>query len=317
MKEKLKKYSGPIIIVAISILVCLPMFVMDFNIQYDDGIQHICRLIGTEQSISEGNKFGAIMSNFCNGFGYSWNLFYSPLTSFAPLIFRIFGLSYALCLKLFMLCITVASGFAMRSFIKTILDGIVDEKRREQIAILAGIMYICMPYRLNDMYIRVAVAELASFVFLPMVFDGLYKIINKEEKSYLPAIGATGMILSHVMITTYVAIFSIIYILVNLNKIIKLESKKIIINKKIIIMLIKNLLFILLFTGFYLFPLLESKLSADYEVFNSEHMLRIDAMKALKPNIIEMIMQVDGRMAYGIGILTILGIVIRKYIWFS
>ena len=46
-------------------------------------------------------------------------------------------------------------------------------------------------------------------------------------------------------------------------------------------------------------------------------MLRIDAMKALKPNIIEMIMQVDGRMAYGIGILTILGIVIRKYIWFS
>ena len=36
------------------------------------GVQHIARLMGTFQSIEENQKFPVIMSNFCNGFGYSW-----------------------------------------------------------------------------------------------------------------------------------------------------------------------------------------------------------------------------------------------------
>ena len=59
---------------------------------YDDGIQHICRLMGTYQSLQEGQT--KIMSNFCNGFGYSWNIFYSPLTALLPLIFKFIGASF-------------------------------------------------------------------------------------------------------------------------------------------------------------------------------------------------------------------------------
>ena len=78
-----------VFIIIISIIVSIPMFMPNFNMQYDDGIQHICRLIGTEQSIKEGQIFPVIMSNFCNEFGYSWNLFYSPLTAYVPLIFNV------------------------------------------------------------------------------------------------------------------------------------------------------------------------------------------------------------------------------------
>ena len=76
------------------------------DITYDDGIQHICRLMGTYKSIEEGQSFPVIMSAFCNGFGYSWNLFYSPFTAFAPLLFKWIGFSFAGCIKLFMFVVT-------------------------------------------------------------------------------------------------------------------------------------------------------------------------------------------------------------------
>ena len=48
------------------------------------------------------DNVGFIMLNFCNNFGYSWNVFYSPLTAYLPLIFRIFNFTFENCLKIFM-----------------------------------------------------------------------------------------------------------------------------------------------------------------------------------------------------------------------
>lgn len=147
-----------------SIFICLPLLNTNLNIAYDDGVQHICRLIGSYQSIEEGTFFPVIMSKFCNGFGYSWNLFYSPLTAYMPLLFKLFGVSFIACIKLFMFTLTFLSSITMYFCTKEIT-------KNKKIALLAGIFYIFAPYRLNDMYIRNALAELASFVFLPMIFE--------------------------------------------------------------------------------------------------------------------------------------------------
>ena len=89
-----KSFIASLFIIIVSMISLIPMFDPNYNIQFNDGVQHICRLIGTEQSIKEGELIPVIMSNFCNGFGYSWNLFYSPVTAYLPLIFRIFTTSY-------------------------------------------------------------------------------------------------------------------------------------------------------------------------------------------------------------------------------
>ena len=313
-------------IVIISILVSIPMFNPDFNMQFDDGIQHICRLIGTEQSINEGQPIPVIMSNLCNGFGYSWNLFYSPVTSYLPLIFRIFTTSYEMCLKLFMFVVSIASGFAMYFFVKKFLKGHeknikyqesnkdktesldkkgelnqkIDDNKTELIAILASVFYILLPYRLNDMYLRLAVAELTSFIFLPIVFNGLYSIVNLKEKSYLLVLGGVGMLLTHSLITVYLVIFCVIYLLINIKKI----------DKKTFLTLLTNAGIILLLSAFYWIPLLQTKLSADYEVFNDEHMIRWGAMIALKAKPAELAFYIPGRMFYGVGILVIIGTVL-------
>lgn len=105
-------------------------------------------------------------------FGYSWNIFYSPLTAFLPLIFKLIGASFAVCIKLFMFANVFLSGYFMYIFTKRIT-------KNTNIAILASIIYILAPYRLTDMYIRNALAELTSFTFLPLVFLGLYNIFEE------------------------------------------------------------------------------------------------------------------------------------------
>ena len=188
MKKRIVDF---IIILIFSLFISIPLISKDINVYADDGIQHIARLMGTYQTITEGECPPVIMSNFCNGFGYSWNIFYSPLTAYIPLIFSIFTSSFELMLKLFMVLCSFLSGIAMYSFVKKVTNN-------RPAGLLASIIYIFAPYRLTDMYMRTAIAELASFIFLPILFHGMYNIFNSEEKSIKKSLmltfGAVGLI---------------------------------------------------------------------------------------------------------------------------
>ncbi len=300
MKNKKNNLIVFFFITISSIFVSIPLF--KFNAQYDDGIQHIVRLIENAREIKQGTIFPVIMQNLCNGFGYSWNLFYSPLTAYIPLIFRLFGFSYENSLKLFMFFLSIASGYAMYFFTKKILKKRnISEERKVFISVLSASFYILAPYRLNDMYIRVAVAELASFVFLPIIFNGLYSIINLKEKKYILAFGAIGLILSHTLITLYTVMFCIIYLIVNI---------KFLKDKKTFTTLTLNILLALLITSFFTVPLLESKLSSDYEVFNEAHMINDNLIIDGKASLEELLYIKKGRMAYFLDLPVIAGILL-------
>ena len=295
MKEKIK---DGIIILIFTLIVSIPLASNNLNIYRDDGIQHIARLMGTYQSITEGQTIPVIMSNFCNGFGYSWNIFYSPLTSYIPLIFRLFTSSFEIMLKLFMVLLSFLSGITMYTFVKRVT-------KNRFAGLLAAIIYIFAPYRLTDMYMRTAIAELASFVFLPLVFHGMYNIFNDEEKStkksLILTLGAVGLILTHTVITMYTAIICFIYVLINF---------KALRNKQVWKMLGINVLLILLLTSFYLLPLLEHKVSAEYEVFQEGRMERTSELIRNKVDPIDLIYTQKGEMNFKIGLVSILGVLL-------
>ncbi len=62
--------------------------------------------------------------------------------------------------------------------------------KSKEVGTLAAILYMLMPYHLNDMYIRNALGEFLSYIFIPLVFLGLYKMFQKEKGIYLLCIGA-------------------------------------------------------------------------------------------------------------------------------
>lgn len=293
-----KKIADIVIILIFSLIVSIPLSSNNLDIYRDDGVQHIARLMGTYQTITEGEFPSVIMSNFCNGFGYSWNIFYSPFTAYIPLIFSIFTNSFELMLKLFMVLCSFLSGIAMYSFVKKVT-------KNRYAALLASIIYIFAPYRLTDMYMRTAISELASFIFLPIVFHGMYNIFNNEEKStkksLMLTLGAVGLILSHIVIAMYTAIFCFIYLLINIKKLKE---------KQVLKMLGINILLILLLTSFYLLPMLEHKMATDYEVFQDGRMERTEELIRNKVDLIDLIYTRSGNLIFEIGLVTLIGIVL-------
>ena len=294
-KIKQIKYLDYLLITVVTIIICIPLFNKNLNIYRDDGIQHICRLIGTEQTIKEKQFLPMIMSNFCNNFGYSWNIFYSPLTAYAPLIFRIFSFSYTNCLKIFIFIVNLLSGFAMYKFMFKVT-------KNKNISTFAAILYVIAPYRLTDIYLRTAIAELTSFVFVPIIFNGLYTIINKEEKSYLLSWGILGLILTHTIITLYTAILCFIYLLIFIKK---LKNKKVIIN------LLINLLFGLITSSFYWVGLLQHYFATSYEVFVPGRMEREEVLKYYKIDFYQLFFtRKEQIMIYAIGLVSAIGLVL-------
>lgn len=290
-----KEIINYILIIIASIIISIPLANKSLNIYRDDGIQHICRIIGTEQTLADKQFLPMIMSNLCNNFGYSWNIFYSPLTAYMSVVLRIFNFSYVNCLKLCMFVIVLLSGLTMYKLTLRIT-------KNKKLATLASIIYILAPYRITDMYIRTALAELASFIFIPIVFEGLYIILNEEKKSYKLALGAAGLILTHQVIAMYTAIICFAYLIVFFKK---LKSKTVLKNIGV------NLSFCLLMTSFYWVGLLQHYFSTSYEVFVPGRMEREEVLIFYKAKFSQLfITSSEQTMIYAIGLLSVIGLVL-------
>ncbi len=256
------KFFPYIIIFALSTIICIPLFEMNMS-EYNEARIHIGRIVSVKQIILDGIFPNFISSKHMLGFGYALNIFYGVLTTYIPILISFITGSGILALKIFTLITVAVSGITMYNFVLEIAEDIGYDKSK-LIALIASLIYIAAPYKLTDIYARTAVGEYTSFIFIPLVFRGLYKLINGKDKANVYIIiGAVGLILSHTITTIYVALFAVIYLLCNLKKLKDTKSIK---------SIIKDALIILLLTAFYLIPLLEHKMYGDYTIFDAESM---------------------------------------------
>ena len=310
-KDKVIHY---IIIIAASLIAAIPLI----NLRIygtDDGYVHMLRIFGMEQILKEQNFPPFIYSKFANGFGYAINLFYSPIVTYGPLFFRIFGLHYYTCLKLFAYSTILISCFTMYNFLYEV------SKKRE-IATLGAVIYAFIPYRLETIFNRFAIGEFTAYIFFPMLFHGLFNLLKGDgKKHYYIAIAAIGLILTHTISTEYSAIFVIPAILLVFDKVIIHTSIgfKQLKNKGVIRKIAINVIFILAITAFFTVPLMEHKILGNYVIFNSTSMksLPIDVQNSTIKisQLFKDIGEVNG-VSFKIGIpliiLTLLGIVSYK-----
>lgn len=261
MKEKIlknRKLIDILILILVGCFLCIPLLNHNINVYYDDGIQHIARAFGTMNSLKEGGILKNVISSFANNFGYSWNLFYGPLSSVGIIVCKLLCSSYIGAYKLFVFICLILSGLTMYKFTFKLINN-------NNAALLASILYMSFPYHLTDLYLRNALGEFVSFIFVPLVFLGLYNLFYTEDNNYHLAIGAIGLIITHNISTLIVAFFSLFYFIFNIEKVKENRVKK---------SLIINVIFIVLITSFYWMPMLETKFSADYKVYESGAMAK-------------------------------------------
>lgn len=253
---KTKRWVHYLIIVVVGILVSLPFLWVQLQ-TCDDGKFHLLRLIGLDNASEYGSFPFLVFPFFCKNWGYSMMTFYPPLVTYIPYVLSFITGMFSDGLKIFAALTTILSGIFMYNFINEVT-------KKKGIAFFSAILYMIFPYRFENLYNRFAIGEFTAFIFIPIVFQGLYNLLHGDKKRHFYiAIGATGLLLTHTISTVYTAFFCLLYVLFNI---------KLFFNKEVIKKCIINVIFILLMSAMFLIPMLEFSSQADYSILESSIM---------------------------------------------
>lgn len=251
----LKKNYPYLIILTVTILIGFPLLKPKM-LDGDDGVFHLFRTFTISSAIKDGQLIPMINPYMMNGLGYAYNMFYGIFPPYIINIINILFNNIGFSVNIFVLLTIFLSGLFMYKFVNHI-------SKNKYTSILSSVIYMSFPYHLFDIYKRMAIGEIASFVFLPLLFWGIYNILNEDgNKWYLVTIGASLLIISHTISAFMSATFSFLYLLLNIKKLK---------NKDKIKKLSLSLIFTILLSLLNLLPLLEVK-QTDYMIFDTTYM---------------------------------------------
>ena len=168
------------------------------------------------------NNSFEISSSLANGLGYGSGLFYSPLSHLCVYllakILGVFGISLMTSYKLVMLLSVFTSGIFMYSFAMKFTKG------NKVASLVCATCLVIYPYRLFNMFCRLAIAEAFAFTFIPLFLCGLYEITHLDKARLTPFIktilGASLLYLSHNLTALFVFIFGIFYLILYIPRLI-------------------------------------------------------------------------------------------------
>jgi len=245
-----KKKIDFLIIAIVGIIIMLPFLIGCYQ-SADDAPYHVANIDALTTNLKENFLFPSnIYGNMANDFGYGTKLFYPPLAHTVTAYLNLAINNPCISLKIVHLAVVILSGITMYY-----LSLKLSENRK--VALVSGIIYMLFPYHLSDIYIRDALAECFIFPFVPMIFNGILSLF-KGDKNFYPLfiIGYIGCMLSHLVLTVYLTVLIIIWLLIRFKETIK--NLKPFILASIIILLI---------TSPFLVTLLEHKILGNYHVY--------------------------------------------------
>ncbi len=135
---------------------------------------HLMRMEGIRQDISLHNIPVRMQSSWIDGYGYPVSILYGDLFLYLGAFFRALGFKIMPAYRLFVVCINTATvAIAFNSF-KTVF-------KKKETALFSTILYTTAAYRLVDEYVRSAVGETLTIVFLPAIVACIYVIYTSDE----------------------------------------------------------------------------------------------------------------------------------------
>lgn len=248
-----KLFSNPFwIIILLSIPAIWALWVPGFYGASDD--LHIGWLFEMDRVIKMGQIPPRFVPDLSFGFGYPLFNFVFPLPFYIAEIFHLIGLTLVDSIKLLFLLSLPLSGIFMYLLLR--------EFTNPFLSLSGAILYIYTPYRAVDVYIRGAIGEIVSFVFLPLIALSFLKI-KKSGFSRWVGIGAlalASLVLSH-NITAYMFFPFVVLLIILIS-----DSQK---NQKYLVNIFKTISLSLLISAYFWLPAIyESSLMKYDTVFN-------------------------------------------------
>lgn len=204
------------------------------------------------EALSNNIKIGKILPvyfNYLNGFGYANGLFYPDIFLYIPAFINVIGIDLITSVKIFTILINFFCIISIYICLKNIT-------KNPYPTIIGTILYSLSLYKFADIYLRTAIGETITFIFIPLFILGIYEIFYGEnKKSYFLTIGLVGICYSHVITFYLTCFFLIVFILINIKK---LKEKKILKS------LILNIIISLFITAFFWLPFLEQYITEEF-----------------------------------------------------
>ncbi len=210
-----KDYPWLILILAVSLLAVFPLFKSGFYPFHDE--PQIANLYEMVRALAGGQFPPRWAPDFSFNFGYPFFNFYYPLPFYLGAFFHfVFKTGLIDSLKLVFALSLPLSGVAFFFLMKKFFGRLS--------AFSGAVIYLFTPYRAVDLYVRGAVGELWSFVFMPLAWLCLVNVIQKRNLKNLIFAGLSlaGLILAHnltaIIFLPFLAIFSLVLILREKNR---------------------------------------------------------------------------------------------------
>ena len=255
---KTSKYINlyTIIIFLFSLFMFSPMF---FNYFLgDDTTFHAANI--SARGLNFSNIFSKILPDIANNLGYGTGIFYPMLPHTLGGLFlnimSFLGLGEFAVLKLLKFIVIFGSGLTMYLYASKLF-------KSKKHGLITSLFYITSSYFFSDIYARDALNESFIFIFMPLIFLGIYYLFSENEKFkfYLCFItGYVGMMYSHLVLSVWFTLIFIIFLLLFIKEIFK---------KQHLVPLIIASILILIFTSLFTVPLIEHTLNGEYRVFNN------------------------------------------------
>lgn len=184
----LKKNAILLLLVALSFFTWAALIPQGFFTFHD--LQQVARLYELDKALWAGQFPVRFVGGLGFGYGYALFNFYPPFIYYLGEFFHLFGFSFVDSIKLVWFTALLGSAVTMFFLAKQFFGKLG--------GLLSAVLYLYIPYHAIDAYVRGALAELFSFVWLPLILLFSYQLIETGKRKYLLA---TGLTLGLLMIT--------------------------------------------------------------------------------------------------------------------
>ena len=160
------------LVLAFSLFVVLPLAGPDYFFNAHDAPHSVFFLTEFDAALRDGVWYPGWATDQALGYGYPTFVLYPPLAFYVAEGFHFLGASKVAAVKWTWALATVGAGLAMYLWVRHLVG--------RQGGLLASVVYLYMPYRLADIYVRAALAEYCAFVWMPLTLLAFHRLVEPE-----------------------------------------------------------------------------------------------------------------------------------------
>lgn len=201
----LTRWLPLVIILAVALLAVRPLMRPGFFPMHDD--EQIARLVELHRGLTGGQYPVRWVGNLGFGYGYPLFNFYPPLVYWIGEVFYLVGFSLLTSTKLVIFLGFFLSGVFMYRLAREYFGKVA--------GLVAAVLYIFNPYHALDIYVRGALSEFFSFVFLPAIFWATRRLFRTGKAVWIVALSMflALFLLTHNMMVMILAPAYALYLL--------------------------------------------------------------------------------------------------------